>query len=166
MCRGAQQRDVTAAPPLVIFTSDCEFPRLCLPDLAALHREDAVEEHQEAHQGCGKQHPGVPAEPGEVQADLLPEIPPGAGKDGSNAGGGGEQKKVLDLVQTAPFTLFLLLFSVKGPFRTLPDEVQWLILVPNPPPGPALVQQVQLVLRSVRSDRIFAVILPLRRRET
>lgn len=50
---------------------------LLLPDLAALHCEDAVEENQEANQGCWKQHSCVPAEPGKVQADLLSEIPPG-----------------------------------------------------------------------------------------
>lgn len=50
--------------------------------------------------------------------------------------------------------------------KTLPDEVQWLILVPSPPPGPALVQQVQVVLCSVRSDWIFAVILPLTWKDT
>lgn len=49
---------------------------------------------------------------------------------------------------------------------SLPDEVQWLILVPSPPPGPALVQQVQVVLCSVRSDWIFAVVLPLTRKDT
>lgn len=58
--------------------------RLRLPDLAALHRKDAVQEHQEANQGCGKQHPCVPAEPGKVQADLLSEIPPGAAEPGRN----------------------------------------------------------------------------------
>lgn len=60
---------------------------LLLPDLAALHCEDAVEEHQEAHQGRWKQHPRVPAQPGKVQADLLSEIPPGVaqpGRKGSN----------------------------------------------------------------------------------
>lgn len=52
---------------------------LLLPDLAALHCEDAVEENQEANQGCWKQHSCVPAEPGKVQANLLSEIPPGDG---------------------------------------------------------------------------------------
>lgn len=49
---------------------------MCLPDLAVVQSEEAVQEHQEADQGGRKQHPSVPAEPGEVQADLLPEIPP------------------------------------------------------------------------------------------
>lgn len=42
-----------------------------------------------------------------------------------------------------------------------PDEVQWLILVPNPPPGPTLVQQVSVVLCPVCSYGVFAVVLPL-----
>lgn len=48
----------------------------CLPDLAVLQSEEAVQEYQEADQGCRKQHPRVPAEPGEVQTDLLPKVPP------------------------------------------------------------------------------------------
>lgn len=49
---------------------------VCLPDLAVLQREEAVQEHKEADQRCRKQHPRVPAEPGEVQTDLLSEVPP------------------------------------------------------------------------------------------
>lgn len=43
----------------------------------------------------------------------------------------------------------------------LPDEVQRLVLVPNPPPGPTLVQQVPVVLCSMCSDGVFAVVSPL-----
>lgn len=49
---------------------------MCLPDLAVLQSEDAVQENKEADQSRRKQHPRVPAEPGEIQTDLLPEIPP------------------------------------------------------------------------------------------
>lgn len=49
---------------------------VCLPDLAVLQSEDTIQEHQEADQSRRKQHPRVPAEPGEVQTDLLPKIPP------------------------------------------------------------------------------------------
>lgn len=48
----------------------------CLPDLAVLQSEEAIQEYQEPHQSSREQHPRVPAEPGEVQADLLPKIPP------------------------------------------------------------------------------------------
>lgn len=43
----------------------------------------------------------------------------------------------------------------------LPDEVQWLVFVPHAPPGPAFVQQVPMVLCSVCSDGVFAVVAPL-----
>lgn len=49
---------------------------VCLPDLAVLQSEDAVQEYEEANQSGRKQHPRVPAEPGEVQTNLLPKIPP------------------------------------------------------------------------------------------
>lgn len=48
----------------------------CLPDLALLQREDAVQEDQEADQSGREQHARVPAQPGEVEADLLPKVPP------------------------------------------------------------------------------------------
>lgn len=41
----------------------------CLPDLAVLQSEEAIQEYQEPHQSSREQHPRVPAEPGEVQAD-------------------------------------------------------------------------------------------------
>lgn len=115
---------------------------LLLPDLAALHCEDAVEEDQEAHQGCWKQHPRVPAQPGKVQADLLSKIPPGVAETQRVRVQHG-RNKVVDLIKQLVYDVFTV---------TLPDEVQWLILVPSPPPGPALVQQVQVVLCSVRPD--------------
>ncbi len=43
----------------------------------------------------------------------------------------------------------------------LPYEVQRLVLVPNAPPGPTLIQQVPVVLCSVCSDGVFAVISAL-----
>lgn len=49
---------------------------MCLPDLAVVQSEDSVQEYQETNQSSRKQHPCVPAEPGEVQADLLPKVPP------------------------------------------------------------------------------------------
>lgn len=49
---------------------------VCLPDLAVLQSEDAIQEYQEANQSSRKQHPCIPAEPGEVQTDLLPKISP------------------------------------------------------------------------------------------
>lgn len=47
------------------------------PDLAGVHGEETVEEDQQAHQGGGDQHAGVPAQPGKVETDLLPKVPPG-----------------------------------------------------------------------------------------
>lgn len=49
---------------------------VCLPDLAVLQSEDAVHKNQEANQSSRKQHPCIPAEPSEVQTDLLPKISP------------------------------------------------------------------------------------------
>lgn len=138
--------------------------RLRLPDLAALHRKDAVQEHQEANQGCGKQHPCVPAEPGKVQADLLSEIPPGAAEPGRNRSNRREKSSGSCKKAHSSRAASVLVFWEMS--KTLPDEVQWLILVPSPPPGPALVQQMQVVLCSVRSDWIFAVILPLTWKDT
>lgn len=43
----------------------------------------------------------------------------------------------------------------------VPDEVQWLVLVPHTPPGPTFVQQVALVLRSMSADGILAPVTPL-----
>lgn len=51
------------------------------PHLAGVHREEAVEEDQNAHQGRGDQHAGVPAQPRKIKTDLLPKIPPGGGGD-------------------------------------------------------------------------------------
>lgn len=42
-----------------------------------------------------------------------------------------------------------------------PDEVQWLVLVPDPPPGPTFIQQVPMVLCSMCPDRVFTVVAAL-----
>jgi len=47
--------------------------------LAGVHGEQAVEEDEQADQRGGDQHAGVPAQPGEVQTDLLPKVPPAGG---------------------------------------------------------------------------------------
>lgn len=47
------------------------------PDLAGVHGEETIEEDQQADQGGGDQHAGVPAQPGEVKTDLLAKVPPG-----------------------------------------------------------------------------------------
>lgn len=50
-----------------ILRSQCDsLKRLCLPDLAVLQGKDAIQEHHKTNQSCRKQHPCVPAEPGEI----------------------------------------------------------------------------------------------------
>lgn len=57
------------------------------PDLAGVHSEEAVEEDEEADQGGGDQHARVPAQPGEIQADLLPKVAPKTKRRGETGKG-------------------------------------------------------------------------------
>lgn len=53
------------------------------PDLAGVHSEKTIEEDQQADQGGGDQHAGVPAQPGKVKTNLLPKVPPWREQDKS-----------------------------------------------------------------------------------
>lgn len=46
----------------------------------------------------------------------------------------------------------------------LPDEIQRLVFVPEPPASPALVQQMPVVLSAVRFDWVPALVTALMRR--
>lgn len=49
--------------------------------------------------------------------------------------------------------------------RWLPDEVQWLVFVPDPPAGPALIQKMSVVLGAVRLNWVSTLITTLLRQK-
>lgn len=62
-----------------INTRDLEWIAGCLnwPDLAGVHREETIEEDENANQGRRDQHASVPAQPCKVKTDFLTKVPPG-----------------------------------------------------------------------------------------
>lgn len=48
------------------------------PDLAWVHREEAIEKDKNANKGCGDQHASVPAQPRKVKTDFLTKVASGS----------------------------------------------------------------------------------------